>query len=140
MNELMPEQRQTDNLGPAYYDLEFPWTSPPLTANQRHHWARKSRITAAVRDTARYAAWRLPALARCEVTLTWYVNTKHRRDADNIVPTLKALCDGLVDAGVVIDDTPDLMKKLMPVITYDTTVTPHMVLRVARILPEAAAA
>jgi crossover junction endodeoxyribonuclease RusA len=36
------------------------------------------------------------------VPLTWFANTRHRRDADNVVPTLKAACDGLVDAGVVL--------------------------------------
>lgn len=36
--------------------------------------------------------------------------------ADNLVPTLKAAADGLVDAGVVRDDTPDLMTKVMPIL------------------------
>ena len=48
------------------------------------------------------------------------------------------MCDGLVDAGIVPDDTPDLMVKHMPVIEHGTRA--HMVLRVSRILPEAVAA
>ncbi|WP_162786781.1 hypothetical protein [Janibacter anophelis] len=36
---------------------------------------------------------------------------RRRRDEDNLFATLKPLADGLVDAGVVADDTPDLMRK-----------------------------
>jgi Holliday junction resolvase RusA-like endonuclease len=96
--------------------LRFDYTSPPLTANQRMHWRKKAKITAEVRLATRLLADRIPELGKCRVILTWVVLTSHRRDADNIVPTLKAMCDGLVDAGVVRDDTPDLMDKLMPVI------------------------
>lgn len=35
--------------------------------------------------------------------------------------TLKVCCDGVVDAGVVRDDTPDLMVKPMPVILPATS-------------------
>jgi Holliday junction resolvase RusA-like endonuclease len=94
--------------------LHFGYTSPPLTANQRMHWRKKASITKDVRRATSLAAARYPALGKCRVTLTWLVVTNHRRDADNVVPTLKAMCDGLVDAGVVTDDTPDQMDKLMP--------------------------
>lgn len=96
--------------------LNFDYTSPPLTANQRMHWRKKATITAEVRLATRLLANRIPELGKCRVTLTWVVLTNHRRDADNVVPTLKAMCDGLVDAGIVRDDTPDLMEKAMPVI------------------------
>lgn len=52
----------------------------------------------------------------CQVTLHYRPRDNRRRDADNLVPTLKALCDGLVDAGLVPDDTPNYMHKHMPVI------------------------
>jgi crossover junction endodeoxyribonuclease RusA len=109
------------------------WTTPPLTENQRwSHWANKGRVVKDVRLTGRLLTARFPGTGPVEVTLTWIVNTRHRRDADNIVPTLKALCDGLVDAGVVPDDTPEWMVKHMPVIRYDKSVPPHMELRVTR--------
>ncbi len=115
----------------------FPWASPPLTSNQRMHWARKAKITAQVRDTAALACRRFGPAERVEVSLSWIVRTKHRRDADNIVPTLKALCDGLVDAGIVPDDTPEYMVKRMPVIEYDPTAQPRMVLHVERLTHQA---
>ncbi|RKT85619.1 hypothetical protein SAMN05421805_12778 [Saccharopolyspora antimicrobica] len=98
------------------YRLDLPYERPPLTANQRHHWARRAKLTRAVRDTAASLAHdaQVPALGRCTIRLVWTVTDRRRRDADNLVPTLKACCDGLVDAGVVADDTPELMAKHMP--------------------------
>jgi hypothetical protein len=56
----------------------------------------------------------IPDLGRCEVRLTWWVTSNRRRDEENIVPVLKALCDGIVDAEVVPDDVPLYMLKHMP--------------------------
>jgi crossover junction endodeoxyribonuclease RusA len=96
------------------YKVAFQYPSPPLTSNQRLHWRQKATLTAAIRTTTRFYARDIPPLGKCSVGLTWYVTDKRRRDADNVVPTLKAMCDGLVDALVVVDDTPDLMTKFMP--------------------------
>lgn len=134
----MPDWFDTDNPGPAFYDIDFDYKRPPLTSNQRLHWREKADRTAGVRASARYLARRIPELGRCEVALTWFVTDRRRRDADNVVPTLKAMCDGLVDAGIVADDTPEYMTKHMPVIASASIA--HMVLRVTRILPEVVAA
>ncbi|SDD86261.1 RusA family crossover junction endodeoxyribonuclease [Actinokineospora iranica] len=101
---------------PTSYTLLLPYRRPPLTANQRHHWGRRARLTAEVRrDTATLArSLSVPALGRCSVRLVWTVTDRRRRDADNLVPTLKACADGLVDARVVVDDVPALMVKHMP--------------------------
>lgn len=133
--EPINETAATPDHLPETFDttLDFGYLAPPLTANQRMHWHVKADITAGVRKMAGFKAHRIPYLGKCRVTLTWFVNTKHRRDADNVVPTLKAMCDGLVDAGIVTDDTPDLMVKVMPVITYDKTCEPHMELRIEMI-------
>jgi crossover junction endodeoxyribonuclease RusA len=100
--------------------LTFDYPSPPITANQRHHWRKKAALTCLVRAASSLLAKSagIPAMARCEVSLIWFVSTKHRRDADNVVPTLKAMCDGLVDAGIVPDDTPLEMVKHMPEVVY----------------------
>lgn len=118
--------------------LVLPWETPPLTLNQRFaHRAQQWALVKKVRTTGALLvrAQRIPRLGRCRVTLTWYVRTKHRRDADNITATLKALCDGLVDAEVVADDTPELMDKLMPVITYRPGVRPSVELLVEAVRP-----
>lgn len=122
----MPEYTDSDGHGPSVYELVFDYARPPLTANQRLHWRERADRTSGIRTSARFLARRIPYLGRCEVALTWVVTDRRRRDADNIVPTLKAMCDGLVDAGVVSDDTPDLMVKRMPEIRMGTRA--HMVL------------
>lgn len=100
------------------YRLELPWVKPPLNLNQRHkHWANKAHLTAIVRSTVGWLAKQrhIPASRYCTVTLIWAPGDKRRRDADNLVGTLKPACDGIVDAGIVPDDTPEYMKKEMPI-------------------------
>jgi crossover junction endodeoxyribonuclease RusA len=102
------------------YVLELPWDAPPLHLNQRLHHHEEARIIREVRDVGRDLGRRiLPhGMAHPSLTLVWLVTTRHRRDEDNIVPTLKALADGICDAGVVEDDTPEYMHKAMPIIAY----------------------
>lgn len=91
--------------------------TPPLTANQRLHWRRRADLTRTVRhEVAIRAAGKGPLDPPITVCLHYRPRDRRRRDADNLVPTLKACADGLVDARLVDDDTPDLMVKLMPVI------------------------
>lgn len=100
--------------------LTFPWERPPLNANQRLHWAKKASLTKNIRESARLWARKLPkAQEHITVQLVWVVTDRRRRDSDNIYPTFKAMCDGLVDAGIVPDDTPEYMTKLAPIIRHE---------------------
>jgi len=98
--------------------FEFAWTKAPLSLNYRMHRMQAANITKDIRSNMHAAARLIPDLGKCKVELIWWVNTKTRRDEENIVPVLKALCDGLVDAEVVEDDTPEYMVKMMPAIRY----------------------
>lgn len=101
------------------YVVETPWQRPPLTANQRFHWRKKAALTKEIRQWAGVLFRPVQfTTGPVIVQLDWHVPDRRRRDVDNLVPTLKALCDGLVDAGVVHDDTPDLMDKRMPRIIH----------------------
>lgn len=98
--------------------IPFDWPRPPLSLNDRPpHWATRNKEAQAVRDAAWLSArskinrGELSAGEPVEVTLVWYVPDRIRRDADNPVATLKPICDGLVDAGLVPDDTPEWMDK-----------------------------
>lgn len=98
--------------------IEFPWAKPPLSMNDRpRHWAARNDDVQAVRQAAKLACKSklnrgdLTPGEPVEVTLIWYVTTNHRRDIDNPVATLKPICDGLVDAGLVPDDTPEWIYK-----------------------------
>lgn len=117
------------------WTLHFDYSSAPLTANARLHHHQRARLVRKVRGETLDLADGIGHLGRCRVTLTWFVTTKHRRDVDNIVPTLKAMCDGLVDAGLVEDDTPEFMEKVMPAIELipKDQGPAHMKLRIEKI-------
>lgn len=117
------------------YDLTFEYPSPPISLNDRHHPLAKARLTAQIREDTNRLGQGIPAMARCEVWLTWYVTDRRRRDEENPVPTLKAMCDELVTLGVVPDDTPEFMVKHMPRIEWTPVGPAHMVLSVAPALP-----
>ena len=55
----------------------------------------------------------------CEVEVYLYHKTIRRRDSDNAVAMLKSTYDGIVDAGVVTDDTPDKMRRKWPQFCHD---------------------
>jgi len=117
------------------YEIRLSWAAPPLTANQRNHWRKQAAIVKSTREAVAWAVCRrqftsepLPVLAdHVVVELHYWPRDRRRRDADNLVPTLKAACDGLVDAKVVRDDTPDLMTKHMPQI-HEPDGDPRLVL------------
>lgn len=100
------------------YVVKLPWERPPLSLNDRpKHWAQHATLVQHVRETAAiltrnaiYNGALIPG-TQIIVTLVWYIPTLARRDEDNPVATLKPLCDGLVDAGLVPDDTPEWMAK-----------------------------
>jgi Holliday junction resolvase RusA-like endonuclease len=46
------------------------------------------------------------------VRVSFPVTQNRRRDADNPAPTVKAIVDGLVDAGMWPDDTPEWVETL----------------------------
>lgn len=86
---------------------------PLLSLNDRHHPQERARRVRQLRNDM----WKLtrsvrvPRCLRVRVTLHWQPATARPRDEDNPMPTLKALCDGLVDAAVVADDTHVQMEK-----------------------------
>lgn len=94
--------------------IRLPWTTPPLNANQRLHWAHKAKLTRQIRDTVTLLARDVPFLDKIQVRLDWVVTDKRRRDEDNLFPTFKACIDGLVDADVVPDDTSDFVIREHP--------------------------
>lgn len=107
----------------------LPLAKNPLSLNGRDHWRTKAKHTKQWRTFTALQAARFPELGRCDVTLTWVVRDRRDRDEDNLYPLLKACCDGLVDAGVVIKDTADYMGKTCRIERRDVPVA-FMELRV----------
>jgi hypothetical protein len=107
--------------------IELPWATPPVKPNGGHgnvyaHAGKVRTTRQAMGLLARSAG--LPVMARCEVLLTWHVGDRIARDADNLVWTLKPICDALssgkkpTDHPIVRDDTPEFMVKPMPVVEF----------------------
>ena len=97
------------------YTIMLPWSKPLLSMNDRKHFMAKARLTKQIRETTRLLARGLPTgLERIEICLHYRPRDNRRRDTDNLMPVLKACADGIVDAGVVPDDTPQYMTKFMP--------------------------
>lgn len=100
--------------------IELPWHTPPLSLNDRH--ATRGERDAAIAKVRSDAGWivkaqAMPRLGRqrhVRVELRYQPRRRGRRDEDNIVATYKPVCDGIVDAGIVPDDAPDYMTKVLP--------------------------
>ena len=77
-----------------------------LSANQRLHWAPKAKRTAALRHLGYVAARnaKVRDVGVCHVAAFVGYPTNAKADPANAAPTIKALIDGLVDAGVWPDD------------------------------------
>lgn len=101
--------------------LELPLTKP-LSMNDRQHWRAKARLVAYVRRITCLLAQQqqIPSLTRIAVELHYAPRDTRRRDAINLAATLKPCEDGLVDAGVVPDDTAEYVEPTMPTIDPPT--------------------
>jgi len=118
---------------PRVYQFEIPWTRPPISLNDRLHYRTEATRVKMMRQYACTIAHDIPFMDRIQVELTWVVADRRRRDDENPVPVLKALCDGLVDADIVPDDTHEFMVKRMPVIEYRKGATAHFVLTITEL-------
>lgn len=94
----------------------------PLSLNDFENRWKKAKKTAIVRADARVGAKcaQIPPLTYFTAELHYAPRDKRRRDPENLIATLKPLVDGLVDAGVAPDDTPDYYTTTVPVIDPPT--------------------
>lgn len=76
-----------------------------INSNHRLHWAVRAKRTKTWREAARCAAHGLPRNQRVQVTVYIHKKTRRAYDAHNLTPTAKAVMDGIVDAGLIPDDT-----------------------------------
>ena len=83
---------------------------PPNLANARLHWAQRHRIVAErkqlvklIAQSARVRSGEPKTIEPKRALATVYVSGRFR-DPDNLVASLKADLDGLVDAGVLRND------------------------------------
>lgn len=86
-----------------------------LNANDRMNWARKAKITAYLRQIGRLNVPKGKYVTHtknrpCGLVVTIYAPTKRRMDPPNFYPTVKALIDGMTDAGIWTDDSHEVIK------------------------------
>lgn len=86
-----------------------------LNANDRMNWARKAEITAYLRQIGRLNVPKGKYVTHtknrpCGLVVTIYAPTKRRMDPPNFYPTVKALVDGMTDAGLWTDDSHEVIK------------------------------
>lgn len=113
--------------------LTIPAPCQFINLNQRMHYHPKAELTRKWRHAAHAAAHDagLPTgLEKVHIVAHIHKTTNRDYDAHNLMPTLKACVDGLVDYGLIIDDTnrhvigPDVRhgtKQPTPAITLTIT-------------------
>lgn len=81
---------------------------PPraLSPNVRSHWSKKAKAVKYYRRLAFVVARCQPERGweKAEVRTTFYLPDLRRRDPDNLMASMKAAWDGIVDAHVLTDD------------------------------------
>lgn len=81
-----------------------------ITANDKPHWAARARLTKQLRQWG-YLLGREGEGVACfglqhaRVEVEFAYPDRRRRDRSNLAPTVKALMDGLIDAGLLPDDS-----------------------------------
>ena len=103
------------------WQIELPF-SRPLSLNHRTHYMVRAKKTAEIRAGAAemIELAEVPPLQHLRAWIEYSPRTNQRRDPINLIPTLKACEDALMDAGVVPDDNPLYVESVMPKILPPT--------------------
>jgi crossover junction endodeoxyribonuclease RusA len=105
---VKPEQRK--------HVIELPWSMPPLSMNDRGHWAPRASRIAQVRETGYWLAKnaKMGSHQRVRIELHYRPKAHRGRDSDNLAATYKPLVDGITDAHLVPDDTDRYVERDWP--------------------------
>ncbi len=104
----------------------------------RSHWAKASAEKKRETELVAYLASKLsPINEPCEVSIiyheqvSFFKNGKRKklRDVDNIHDGAKPILDGLVKAGIIPDDSPEWVRRVIPSVQYVTD-NPHITVAV----------
>ena len=93
----------------TFLTITIPLPPAALKPNTRCHWTQKARATKTYRLQARLAAASAikgppPRWLKASVQVKAYYPTARHQDPDNCVASLKAVFDGIADAGVIAND------------------------------------
>lgn len=81
--------------------------SPWLTLNDRDSWHRRKKLTSYYRDTGFKVAQenQMPFIAEAHIEYWMSYGNNRRLDPANYMLTAKAVIDGFVDWGMLVDDS-----------------------------------
>ncbi|OAK70076.1 RusA family crossover junction endodeoxyribonuclease [Lederbergia galactosidilytica] len=74
-----------------------------IIAVSKKHWSSYSRMKKTYTHLVKLHARNLPKIEQADFEITWYCKDR-RQDKDNVIAGQKFIFDGLVDAGVLIND------------------------------------
>ena len=95
--------------------IEVPGRVPAkLRPNARMHWGAKMRATKKWRARG-YQEGKIRRLSSgpldlARITFEFHYKVRRNRDIDNLILTMKPFVDGLVDAGLLIDDSSEHLR------------------------------
>ena len=103
--------------------LSLPWPPASLSPNARVHWALKARAVKGYRQDAFVTArayragspdWRAlsPPVA---LLVAFYAPDRRPRDTDNLIASLKAGIDGIVQSGLLVSDDTEALRWEEPI-------------------------
>lgn len=115
------------------WSLTVPRAADWLNANTR---TRSLHQAAAIREWRQAAHWaakaeKLPRLHKAQIIATLHFGDRRRRDCHNYYPTLKAIVDGLVDYGLLPDDSHQYL--IGPDIRMGEPMTPRVQLYIREV-------
>lgn len=91
--------------------IPLPFNRPPLSLNDRGHWATRYRKEKLVRDQVALLArhHKIKAVDAAVVTFHWRPAVNRPRDQDNVMASVKPCVDALVRSGILPSDTHDIV-------------------------------
>jgi hypothetical protein len=93
---------------PRHITIDIPAPCQFINSNQRLHRMAQAKLTKAWRQASAAAATGLPPFTRqVHITAHIFKPRAGRYDTNNLAPTTKACVDGLVDAGLLVDDSTE---------------------------------
>lgn len=105
---------------------------PFINSNQRYHRHQEAKMTKAWRETAALRAAGIPTFtSKVHITAHIFKPRAGRFDPNNLAGTSKACVDGLVDAGLLVDDSLEYV--IGPDHRYGGKGNPEIVLEIIEI-------
>ena len=94
--------------------VKLPMTANALRPNSRVHWREKAKQTRALRLVSKHKFARVVRKLKeagvsvpvpsVQIHRKFFFKTNRRRDKDNMNASCKAINDGMVDSGLIVDD------------------------------------